>query len=193
MAEADGQNSTITDEEDETGREFPAVGTEIATRKGIAFYALLVLMAVLILLVIFVNVPGIRAAAGTEMTRTGWALTSYADPGGILLPVIPDAGITAGFGTDGQVRGSSGCNEYIANYTVTDYAIRISDPVRTEMNCNGTGVMEQEQEFLSDLPKVSFLRIGPDALTLFDSSGKPVLEFRAVENAIPVQRVPYRS
>ena len=102
-------------------------------KMGLAFYGALALVGVLVFLIVFFNVPGIRASAGMLLTQNTWTLQSYVDASGVLSPAITGTPITARFGTDGKVRGSSGCNQYSANYTTRDLAISISPPVMTDM------------------------------------------------------------
>ena len=144
---------------------------------GLKFYLALALVGLLVLLILFINIPGIRASAGVSMTRTNWTLQSYADSTGILVTVQPGTKITAVFDSDGRVTGSAGCNQYGAAYTVRDYAISISPPVSTKILCSSQFVMQQESDYLNDLSGVAELRISESGLRLFDTSGKPVLVF----------------
>ena len=146
-------------------------------KMGIAIYGALALVGVLVFLIVFVNVPGIRASAGILLTQNTWTLQSYGNPGGDLVPAITGPPTTARFGMDGKVSGSAGCNQYIANYTTGDLAITISPPVMTERYCENQTVTEQESAFLSDLIKAVELRVNESNLYLYDNTGKPVLVF----------------
>ena len=115
--------------------ENPEHDTNTVTRPqkmGPAFYGALALVGVLVFLIVFVNIPGTRASAGILLTQHSWTLESYASTNGILVPVIGTTPITARFRADGTVSGSSGCNQYSANYSIQDLAISISPPVVTE-------------------------------------------------------------
>jgi len=146
-------------------------------KMGLAFYGALALIGVLVFLIVFVNVPGIRASAETLLTQNTWTLQSYVDTSGVLVPAITGTPITARFGTGGKVRGSAGCNQYSANYTTGDLAISISQPVMTEMYCENPLVMQQETVYLNDLPKAVEIRVSESNLNLYDKTGKPVLVF----------------
>jgi heat shock protein HslJ len=146
-------------------------------KMGLAFYGVLALIGVLVFLIVFVNVPGIRASAGMLLTQNTWTLRSYVDTSGTLVPAITGTPITARFGTNGKVRGSAGCNQYSANYTTGDLAISISQPVMTEMYCENPLVMQQETVYLNDLPKAVEIRVSESNLNLYDKTGKPVLVF----------------
>jgi len=144
---------------------------------GLKLSVALALVGLLVFLIIFVNIPGIRSSAGVHMTRANWTLESYADSTGTLVTVQNGTQITAVFGSDGRVNGSAGCNQYNADYTVRDYALSISPPASTKIFCGDQGVMLQESDYLNDLPGVAELRISESNLKLYDSSGKPVLVF----------------
>ena len=144
---------------------------------GLKFYLALALVGLLVLLILFINIPGIRASAGVSMTRANWTLQSYADSTRTLVTVQPGTKITAVFDSYGKVTGSAGCNQYGAAYTVRDYAISISPPVSTKILCSGNYIMQQESDYLDDLSGVAELRISESSLRLFDKSGKPVLVF----------------
>jgi heat shock protein HslJ len=144
---------------------------------GIAFYFALAMVGLLVLLIIFVNIPGIRSSAGVSITRTDWTLQSYGTMTESLTPVKSGTVVTAVFDRNGTVSGSSGCNHYHANYTVSDFAITLSPPVSTKIFCSESGVMQQESDYLNDLPKAVELRISESVLILYDKYGKPVLVF----------------
>jgi len=146
-------------------------------KMGLAFYGALALVGVLVFLIVFMNVPGIRASAGMLLTQNTWTLQSYVDTSGVLMPAITGTPITARFGIDGKVRGSAGCNWYSANYTTQDLAISISPPIMTEMYCINPLVMQQESSYLSDLSKAVEIRVSGSNLNLYDKTGKPVLVF----------------
>ena len=144
---------------------------------GLKFYLALALVGLLVVLILFINIPGIRASAGVSMTRANWTLQSYADSTGTLITVQPGTKVTAVFGSDGRINGSAGCNQYGAAYTVRDYAISISPPVSTKILCSSQFVIQQESDYLNDLSGVAELRISESGLRLFDRSGKTVLVF----------------
>ena len=148
-------------------------------KMGLAFYGALALIGLLVFLIVFVNVPGIRASAGMLLTQNTWTLESYVDTSGALVPAITGTSITARFGTNGKVRGSAGCNQYSANYTTGDLAISISQPVLTEMYCENPLVMQQESAYLNDLSKAVEIRVSESNLNLYDKTGLPVLMFVA--------------
>ncbi len=143
------------------------------------------LVGILVLLIIFVNVPGIRASASVSITRSDWILQSYADTSGTLIPLGSGTPVTAIFDSNASVSGSGGCNSYRANYTVRDFSIYVSPPVSTTIFCHDPGVMHRESAYLNDLVQAEELRISESDLILYDGSGKPVLVFVKDRN-VPV-------
>jgi len=137
----------------------------------------LALVGILVLLILFENIPGIRASVGVSMTQSPWTLQSYVNTTGTLVPVESGTPVTAIFGSDARVSGSAGCNYYHANYTVRDFAISISPPVSTKIFCGDTNVMQQESAYLNDLVRAEELRISESSLRFYDGSGKPILVF----------------
>jgi heat shock protein HslJ len=91
------------------------------------------------------------------------------------------APITATFGSDGRMTGSSGCNKYSADYQVSGPALTIKTPeAATHMLCE-TLVMIQEQRYLSLLPRaVCNGMIAPDTLIIYDNTGNVILVFERI-------------
>jgi heat shock protein HslJ len=150
-------------------------------KMGLAFYSALALVGVLVLLIIIVNVPGIRASAGITLTRSGWTLQSYADKTGDLIPAMNGTEVTAKFGADGSMSGSAGCNQYAARYTMRDFAITISSLATTMMYCENKDIMQQESDYIKDLGKAVEIRISESTLNLYDTTGKPLLVFEGTK------------
>lgn len=93
--------------------------------------------------------------------------------------VLPGTTITATFADDGTVSGSAGCNNYVASYESRVNTLTIGTLATTLMTCDSpTGIMNQEQLFLSDLQGASTYAISGDLLTIMDSDGKTLLTFR---------------
>lgn len=146
-------------------------------KMGLAFYAALVLTGCLVLMVVVLNYPAVRANAGIAMTQATWTLESLTDSDGVHIPVIRGSTVTARFGANGRMTGNSGCNGYSAMYTTKDYAIDLSLESVPSMVCQDNGIMDQESAFLSDLSEASSFRVTESSLKFFNASGKTVLVF----------------
>jgi heat shock protein HslJ len=93
--------------------------------------------------------------------------------------VLAGTTITATFAADGTVSGSAGCNNYVASFQARVNTLSIGSPVTTKMSCDSpTGIMNQEQIFLSNLQGAATYAISADLLTISDSEGKTLLTFR---------------
>lgn len=146
-------------------------------KPGLAFFGALALVLFLVILILFTNIPGMRASAGADMTKHSWILLSYADSSGRLIPVIPEINVTAGFGNS-RISGVAGCNSYSAPYTVNEYGIAVASLIKTEIGCP-SGIMQVETDFLNDLQNASLFRINDNRLNFYNATGKEILIFAA--------------
>jgi heat shock protein HslJ len=146
-------------------------------KMGLAFYAALALVGILVIMVVFLNYPATKASAGTLMTQTNWTLQSYTDKTGILIPALSGGGVSARFARDGSMTGSAGCNQYAASYSTRDYTINITNTVSTLRFCTEPGIMDQESAFLEDLIKADSFRVDESFLKMYDDDGKPLMVF----------------
>jgi heat shock protein HslJ len=169
-----GPVRNMTDEPDDVTTDAPPGPPE---KMGLAFYGALVLIGFLVLMVVFLNYPAVKASAGIVLTHTNWTLQYYTDKTGILIPGLSGTAVTTRFGNDGSLSGSAGCNHYSGRYSTSGYSLNISDTVSTLMYCPGAGIMDQESAFLSDLPRASSFRVDESSLRVYDSAGKPLLVF----------------
>lgn len=149
------------------------------TPKGYMISIAVVLIAILVVLVIFMNLSGQGNTAATAVTANPWQLQSYAGPDGTTVPAVNSTTVTASFTLNNGLTGSGGCNQYSARYLVKETSIVISGVASTKMNCPGDGVMEQESRYFSLLEQAAALRVHDRALTLYGTDGKPLLVLTA--------------
>ena len=71
----------------------------------------------------------------SQLTSSAWQLTQYQNKEGESVPVLDGTEITAVFGEDRSLVGSSGCNTYTANYKTEGGAIAIGAVAATEGLC----------------------------------------------------------
>ena len=117
--------------------------------------------------------------APPELAGTSWSLQTYDKSDTGLSPLVPGTTITAQFGQDDKLTGSSGCNTYQTTYqTGAADALVIMLPVVTGMQCGEpAGVMEQEQAYLGLLPQVTTYRLNANRLELLNGMGKVLLQY----------------
>jgi heat shock protein HslJ len=145
--------------------------------KGIMVSLAVILIAILAILVIFMNFSGQAAAPATTITENSWALQSFTGTDGTVTPVLNGTVITAGFKQDGQLIGSGGCNKYSGRYMVQETLIVVSRVTTTSLACRDNTATLQEERYYATLEDAYALRIHNRVLTLFDSAGKPRLVF----------------
>lgn len=137
---------------------------------GPDFYVAPALIGCLVLMVVLLNYPAVRAHAGRVMTQTNWTLQSSVNAEGIPVPIIRESNVTARFDRDGRMTGNAGCNWYAATYTIKDYAISLSPESLTEMACWDPGIMIQESSFLSNLSEASSFRVSETSLKFYNAA-----------------------
>lgn len=83
-----------------------------------------------------------------ELSAQAWLVVSVA---GEAVAAQPPA--TFRFEADGRVSGSTGCNRFMASYTLEGQSLRFSQAAGTRMACPA-GLMAQEERFLAALGAV---------------------------------------
>jgi heat shock protein HslJ len=110
-----------------------------------------------------------------------WQLVSYADAAGEMHEPLSGTQITIEF-RDGQVAGSSGCNNYIGSYRVAGEKLSIRLSGSTMMACPEE-VMSQETAYWAALDGAALYRITGDALQIVSADGKPLLNYVLLQPA----------
>jgi heat shock protein HslJ len=101
------------------------------------------------------------------LAGTRWEVINYNDGGSAVVSVIADTRIFLDFGTDGQVNGNAGCNDYLAGYQASGNTITIGQPGTTSRFCaEPEGVMDQEQAFLAALQSSARFQISGNTLEM---------------------------
>jgi heat shock protein HslJ len=121
---------------------------------------------------------------GNELLRYGepslagtWAVTSFRREDYVESP-IENTYLTAVFGDDGIVAGSTGCNSYEAEFTVERSAMRISKPTKDAQRCDAPqGIMRQERVYLAALPLTRSYEVSGSTLTLKTAEGTIVATY----------------
>ena len=107
-----------------------------------------------------------------------WQMISYMEADGTTVPALNATNVTAVFGTDGQVTGSAGCNNYFGTYSTEGETISVGPLGLTMMYCESPeGVMDQESGYLAALENVSSYQISGNNLILHTEDGKASVWF----------------
>ena len=106
-----------------------------------------------------------------------WEVTAFLNGDAVSSP-LPGTTLTATFGDDGTLSGSSGCNRYTTTYTTDQGAIEIAPPAGTRKLCpEPEGVMEQEAAYLAALPTATQYRLDGGSLALLSADGTYVATY----------------
>jgi heat shock protein HslJ len=116
------------------------------------------------------------------LTGTDWRLVSLG-PAGSETDVVTGTTVTARFGEDGRIGGSTGCNTYSGSYEVRGDTISIGRLASTRRACLDQNANEQERRFLAALEAANRFRLSSDRLTILSDRGRTVLNF--VNNSAP--------
>ena len=114
---------------------------------------------------------------GTASPVGEWEVTAFLNGDAVSNP-LPGTTLTATFGDDGTLSGSSGCNRYTTTYTTNRGAIEIERPAGTKMACpEPEGVMEQEAAYLAALPTAVQYGLDGGSLVLLSADGTYVVAY----------------
>jgi len=106
---------------------------------------------------------------------TTWRVTTIASANAVSS-TIADTELTAGFGDDGTVTGTDGCNRYRAEYSASGGSITIGAPAGTFMACE-PDVEQQARAFTGAMQAAAAYEISGTSLTLSDDAGNLLLVF----------------
>jgi heat shock protein HslJ len=108
----------------------------------------------------------------SELGGTSWIVTGYNNGKQAVVSVVIGSELTADFSVDGNLSGSSGCNNYTARYEVSGKSIQVGPTASTRKMCaDPAGVMEQETQFLQALETAATYRLDGSQLELRTADG----------------------
>jgi heat shock protein HslJ len=111
-------------------------------------------------------------AQSQALTGSAWEVTGLNNGREAVVSLVADSKVTLAFGSDGLASGSAGCNRYNTRFEAEGPSLRFEPAASTRRMCvEPEGVMEQEQQFLSALAKVTSARIEGDRLELRAADG----------------------
>ena len=111
-------------------------------------------------------------AQSQSLDGTSWQVISYNNGNQAVTSVLAGTELTAIFGTDGNLSGSSGCNTYVGSYKVDGYKITIGPLASTKKFCiDPAGVMDQESQFLAALQSAAAYKMEGNRLELRTQDG----------------------
>jgi len=112
-------------------------------------------------------VPAISSPVGTR-----WEVIAYNNGKQGVVSVLAGTRVSASFGTDGELAGDAGCNQYFAPYKLDGQAMSIGMIATTRKFCaEPEGLMQQEALYLDALGSTSTFRLDGDRLELRTADG----------------------
>ncbi|HEX3088351.1 MAG TPA: META domain-containing protein [Ilumatobacteraceae bacterium] len=107
----------------------------------------------------------------TSLAGTSWTATGINNGKGAVASSAITSNVTADFGADGTVSGSSGCNTYTGTYELSGSdGISITGVATTRKAC-AEDLMTLESQYLAALTATTTFEISGSTLKLADSSG----------------------
>jgi heat shock protein HslJ/uncharacterized lipoprotein YbaY len=126
------------------------------------------------------TLTGCGGAPADLLTGRTWVVEDIAGAG-----IIDASRMTLGFGTDGRVAGSGGCNRWFAGYTLTGEGLSIGQAGSTMMACP-EALMDQERRFFEALGQVTGFDIDDGGALVLMAAGQPILTARvATDGSAP--------
>lgn len=119
--------------------------------------------------------------ANMTLDGTAWRLISYLRSDNILIQVQNNTHISAIFGKDGRVTGSSGCNSYSGTFNQTGTSLSFGPVSITRMACTEPGAMEIEKLFLKHIKDISMVTGKERLLSMNDANNTSLLVFELMK------------
>lgn len=121
--------------------------------------------------------------APAPLEGTLWQVVSYNNGQQAMTGVLPGTRLTVLF-EDGNVGGSSGCNNYSGSYTVSGNQISIGPLAGTMKMCvEPEGIMEQEAAYQAALQSAATYRVIASRLEIVSENGELAAVFTVAESA----------
>jgi len=115
-----------------------------------------------------------------SLTGINWIANGVNNGRGGVQSIVIGNEITAVFGDDGSLSGSSGCNNYSGTYEVDGENMSIGPLAATQKFCEQPeGTMDQESEYLAALQTVAMWSIDGDVLDLRTSENSRAVSYNA--------------
>lgn len=111
-----------------------------------------------------------------------WALESWRNEAGEMVPAIADSGASAEF-RDGQLSGNGGCNGFSGSYELNGNELTIGQIASTLMLCTPEELGTQETAYFAHLQNAATYQITDGQLEISNDAGEVTLTFTILEAA----------
>jgi heat shock protein HslJ len=106
-----------------------------------------------------------------SLSGAPWQVVAYNNQKDAVVSVLTGSELTALFDDDGSVSGDTGCNRYMATYSIDGPTIAFGPIATTRRACSSDDLATQEALFLAALGASSRYELAGDELTLRDADG----------------------
>lgn len=117
--------------------------------------------------------------SGPELNGTAWVVIAIKSS-----PTLSDKKPTMNFSA-GRYGGTTGCNSYGGDATISGASVRLAPGAVTEMACPDQRIMTQEAQFLAVLPEVASARTAGTGVELLNAAGASVLSLAPAPTPSP--------
>jgi heat shock protein HslJ len=101
------------------------------------------------------------------LVGTNWSMLNYNNGREAVVGALTGTEVTAIFGTDGNLTGTAGCNQYRTGFKVDGNNITIEPAATTRMLCSEPeGIMDQETAYLRAIQNAATYKIDRQQLWL---------------------------
>jgi heat shock protein HslJ len=114
-------------------------------------------------------------SANKTLNGTAWRLSSYLRQDGIQISISNNTRISAIFGKDNIITGSSGCNSYSGHYNLTGTNLSYSQIVVTQIPCQNHEIMETGLTYIKLLGQVRIISGQEKNLYMSDENNTTLL------------------
>jgi len=118
--------------------------------------------------------------AGTE-----WRMTGYNNGKGGFVSALGAVAVTAAFGADGRLTGSSGCNEYRGKYTQDGENLTVGTLILMTRKACAPETLDQERAYLSALRSATHAEGEGSELLLTRGDDTRVVAYTAASSPTP--------
>lgn len=111
-------------------------------------------------------------AQARSLAGTSWSVVNINNGRQAVVGMVSDSTVTMVFDTQGRVSGTTGCNQYTAEYRADGDTLQFSSVAATRLACADQALTEQEQAFLRALESVATLSVEGNRLDLRQANGE---------------------
>jgi len=114
-----------------------------------------------------------------KLQGTSWTVLAYNNGKQAVVSVLDGTKLTAVFGKDGTIAGSSGCNDYHGPVKASAPKISMGPLASTRKFCaDPDGVMDQESQYLAALETAATYRVQGSRMEMRATDGALVAQFQ---------------